>query len=38
MIDYLRDDYKEDMIDYFKNDYKENICANTLETSYPYPV
>jgi hypothetical protein len=37
-INYLGDDYKEDIIDHFKDDYKEDICANTLEISYPYPI
>jgi len=37
-INYLRDDYKEDIINYLEDDYKEDICANTLEISCPYPT
>jgi hypothetical protein len=38
IIDYFRDNYKEDTINYLEDDYKEDICANTPETSYPYPA
>jgi len=38
IIDYLKDDYKENIINYFKDDYKEDICANTLEMSCFYPT
>ena len=36
IINYLKDNYKEDIIDYLEDDYKEDICANTPEISCPY--
>ena len=38
IIDYLKDNHKEDIVNYFKDNYKEDTYTNILEINCPYPT